>query len=114
MGKPHPRAYGTYPRVLGRYVREKMVLTLEDAIRKMTSLPAQRMGIQNRGLLKEGMFADIVVFNPETVIDKATYVEPHQFPDGIEYVMVNGQMVVEKGKHTGVLPGRIIFGPGKK
>jgi len=113
-GKPHPRAYGTYPRVLGRYVREKKVLTQEDAIRKMTSLPAQRMGLQNRGILKKGMYADVVIFNPDTVIDKATYIEPHQFPLGIDYVIVNGQIVVENGKHSGALPGKILYGPGKK
>jgi N-acyl-D-amino-acid deacylase len=113
-GKPHPRAYGTYPRVLGRYVREKGIITLEDAIRKMTSLPAQRMGIQDRGLLKEGMYADITIFNPDTIIDKATYVEPHQFPIGVDYVLVNGHIVVEKGKHSGALPGKIIYGPGKQ
>jgi N-acyl-D-amino-acid deacylase len=113
-GKPHPRAYGTYPRVLGRYVREKGIITLEDAIRKMTSLPAQRMGIQDRGLLKEGMYADITIFNPNTIIDKATYVDPHQFSVGVDYVLVNGQIVVEKGKHSGALTGKIIYGPGKK
>lgn len=113
-GKPHPRAYGTYPRVLGRYVREKKVLTLEDAIRKMTSLPAQRMGLQNRGLLKEGMHADVVIFNPDMIIDNATYIKPHQFPLGIDYVIVNGQIVVEKGKHTGARPGKVLYGTGKK
>jgi N-acyl-D-aspartate/D-glutamate deacylase len=113
-GKPHPRAYGTYPRVLGRYVREKAIITLEDAIRKMTSLPAQRMAIQDRGLLKEGMHADITIFNPDTIIDKATYVEPHQFPVGVDYVLVNGYIVVERGKHSGALPGKIIYGPGKQ
>jgi N-acyl-D-amino-acid deacylase len=113
-GKPHPRAYGTYPRVLGRYVREKGIITLEDAIRKMTSLPAQRMGIQNRGLLKAGMYADITIFNPDTIIDKATYVDPHQFPVGVDYVLVNGHIIVAKGKHSGALPGKIIYGPGKK
>jgi len=107
-GKPHPRSYGTYPRVLRRYVRDKRLLTIEEAIRKMTSLPAQKLGLQDRGLIKEGMFADIVVFNPETVEDKAAFTDPHQYPDGIEYVIVNGTIVVEKGKHTGTLPGRVL------
>jgi len=107
-GKPHPRSYGTYPRVLGRYVQDKRLLAIEEAIRKMSSLPAQKLGLQDRGLIKEGMCADIVVFNPEIVKDKATFTDPHQYPDGIEYVIVNGTIVVEKGKHTGALPGRVL------
>lgn len=107
-GKPHPRSYGTYPRVLGRYVREKNLLTIEEAIRKMTSLPAQKLGLQDRGLIKEGMYADIAVFNPETVRDNATFTDPHQYPDGVEYVIVNGTIVVEKGEHTGALPGKVL------
>jgi len=107
-GKPHPRSYGTYPRVLGKYVRERKLLTIEEAIRKMTSLPAQKLGIQNRGLIKEGMYADVVVFNPRTVKDKATFTDPHQYPDGIEYVIVNGTIVIEKGEHTGALPGIVL------
>ena len=107
-GKPHPRYYGTYPRILGKYVREEGVLTLEDAVRKMTSFPAQRLGLTDRGLLKEGMWADIVVFDAERVIDKATYQEPHQFPEGIPYVMVNGRIVVKDGQQTGALPGKVL------
>jgi len=107
-GKPHPRSYGTYPRVLGRYVRDEKLLTIEDAIRKMTSLPAQKLGLQDRGLIKEGMYADIVIFHPETVNDKATFTDPHQYPDGIEYVIVNGTIVIEKGEHTGALPGKVL------
>jgi len=107
-GKPHPRSYGTYPRVLGMYVRDEGLLTVEDAIRKMTSLPAQRLGLQDRGLIKEGMCADIVVFDPEIVKDKATFTDPHQYPEGIEYVIVNGTTVIEKGKHTGALPGKVL------
>nr|MDO8135650.1 D-aminoacylase [Candidatus Njordarchaeum guaymaensis] len=106
-GKPHPRVYGAFPRVLGRYVREEHVLTLEQAIRKMTSLPAQRLKLWDRGLLKVGMWADIVVFDPRTVIDKATFEDPHQHPNGINYVFVNGELVVEKGKHTGALKGKV-------
>ena len=112
-GKPHPRFYGSNVRVLGRYVREDHVLTLEDAVRKMTSLAAQQVGIHNRGLLAEGMKADIVVFDPDRVIDKATFKEPHQFADGVNYVVVNGQVVIDAGKHTGKRPGQAIYGPGR-
>jgi len=107
-GKPHPRGYGSYPKILGRYVREHGVLRLEQAIRKMTSFPAQRFGIHDRGLLKPGIWADIMVFNPETVIDKATYQDPHQFPEGIEYVIVNGEITAEKGEYRNVLAGRTL------
>jgi len=107
-GKPHPRSYGTYPRVLGRYVQDRKLLTTEEAIRKMTSLPAQRLGLQDRGLVKEGMCADIVVFNPRKVRDTATFTDPHQYPDGVEYVIVNGTIVIEKGEHTGALPGIVL------
>lgn len=110
-GKPHPRYYGTYPRILGKYVREEGVLTLENAIRKMTSFPAQRLGLLDRGLLKEGLWADVVIFNPETVIDKATYLDPHQFPEGILHVLVNGQIVVANGQQTGRLPGKVLRRP---
>lgn len=113
-GVPHPRSFGTYPRVLGRYVREEKVLTLEDAVRKMTSLPAQVLGLRDRGLLREGYWADVVVFDPSTVIDTATYERPHQYPKGIEYVLVNGEVVVERGQHTGARPGKVIYGPGKR
>jgi len=107
-GKPHPRGYGTYPRVLGRYVRESGALTLEQAIRKMTSFPAQRFGLQSRGLLKPGMVADIVVVDPDTVVDTATYQEPHQLPKGIEYVMVNGEITVQSSEPLGTLAGRTL------
>jgi len=110
-GKPHPRYYGTYPRILGKYVREEKLLTLEEAIRKMTSFPAQRMGLLDRGLLREGLWADIVAFDPEKVIDRATYLEPHQFPEGILHVLVNGQVVVENEKQTEKLPGKILRRP---
>ncbi|UCD45953.1 MAG: D-aminoacylase [Candidatus Bathyarchaeota archaeon] len=104
-GKPHPRGYGSYPKILGRYVRELGVLGLEEAVRKMTSFPAQRFGISDRGILRPGMWADVVVFDPKTVTDKATYQDPHQYPEGLEYVLVNGRIAVEKGKHTGTLAG---------
>jgi len=107
-GKPHPRTYGTFPKVLGKYVREEGLLRLEEAIRKMTSLPATKVRLNNRGLIKEGFWADLVIFNPSKVIDKATYQDPHQYPEGIEYVIVNGQIVVEKGKLTGKKPGKVI------
>jgi N-acyl-D-amino-acid deacylase len=110
-GKPHPRYYGTYPRILGKYVREERVLTLEDAIRRMTSFPAQRMGILDRGLLREGMWADVVVFDADRVMDRATFLEPHQFPEGILYVLVNGAIVVEDNKQTEKLPGRLLRRP---
>ena len=104
-GMPNPRTYATYPKILGQLVRDEKVLTMEQAIRKMTSFPAQRFGLAGRGILRDGMKADIVVFNPVTVNGTATFANPKQFPIGIEYVLVNGKMVVEKGKHTGALPG---------
>jgi N-acyl-D-amino-acid deacylase len=104
-GMPNPRTYGTYPKILGQMVRDEKVLTMEQAIRKMTSFPAQRFGLAGRGILRDGMKADVVVFNPVTVNGTATFANPKQFPIGIEYVLVNGKMVVEKGKHTGALPG---------
>lgn len=113
VGKPHPRCYGTFPRVLGVYVREKQVLTLADAVRKMTSLPAHIVGLKDRGLLAPGMAADITIFNPKTVIDKATYEDPMKYPEGIPYVIVNGVVVIEKGNHTGAKPGQVLYGPGK-
>lgn len=104
-GKNHPRSYGNYPRVIAKYVRERKILTLEEAVKKMTSFPAWRLGLTDRGLIKEGMWADIVVFNEKTILDKATFDNPYQYPEGIEYVMVNGKLVIEKNKHTGALPG---------
>ncbi len=110
-GLTHPRAYGTYPRILGHYVRERGVLTLEDAVRKMTSAVASRLSISDRGLLREGFMADVVVFDPSTVIDKATYTAPHQNSVGIESVIVNGVRVWADGRHTGAKPGRVVRGP---
>ena len=107
-GKPHPRFYGTYPRILGKYVREEKTLTLEQAIRKMTSFPAQTLGLLDRGLIREGMWADIVIFDPDTIIDRATYTDPHQYPDGIHYVIINGEIVVKNKQHTKVKPGKIL------
>ncbi len=107
-GKPHPRVFGSFPRVLGKYVREEKALTLEDAIRKMTSKPAEIFGFERRGRLKPGHFADIVVFNPNTVLDKGTFVDPVQYPEGIEYVFINGQTVVDHGKYHPRLAGEIL------
>ena len=113
-GNPHPRYYGTFPRVLGRYVREAKLLTLEDAIRKMTSANAAKVRLYDRGILRPGMAADITVFNPETVIDRATFEKPHQYAEGIDYVIVNGTVVLENGRHTGARPGTILYGQGKQ
>ena len=112
-GKPHPRSFGTNVRVLGKYVREEKVLTLEDAVRKMTSLPAQTRRLKDRGLLKEGYWADVVVFDPKTVGDPATYENPQQYAKGVLFVLVNGSVVVDNGNHTGARPGKVIHGPGK-
>jgi len=102
----HPRFYGTFPRILARYVREKKVISLEQAIRKMTGLPAEKLGLKNRGLIKKGMAADVVLFDPEKVADKATFDNPHQYPEGIAHVFVNGEAVIQNYEHTGKLPGR--------
>ena len=107
-GKPHPRLYGTFPRVLGRYVREQRLLPLEEAVRKMTSLPARKHHLRERGEVRPGFFADLCLFDPETVIDRATYEEPRQYPEGIPYVIVNGALVVDGGAHTGARPGRVL------
>ncbi len=108
----HPRAYGNYPRILGRYVREQQVLTLEDAIRKMTWAVARRLSIRDRGMLQEGMYADVVVFDPATIIDRATYEQPNQLSVGVRELFVNGVEVVRDGGHTGAKPGRVVRGPG--
>ena len=107
-GHPNPRSYGTFPYVLGQFVREENLLRLEDAVRKMTSIPAQRLGLPDRGILRDGMKADIVVFDPKRVEALATFDEPKQYPLGIEYVIVNGELVVDQGEHTGALPGRAL------
>jgi dihydroorotase/N-acyl-D-amino-acid deacylase len=112
--KSHPRGWGSYPRILGRYVRDEKLLSLETAINKMTGAPAARVGLRDRGLVREGMFADITVFDPGKVIDRATFESPNQYPTGIEYVLVNGQISVDKGQHTTALAGRVLRGPGYK
>ena len=108
---PHPRAYGTFARVLGVYVRERQVLTVEDAVRKMSSFPANRMRLADRGLVRPGMKADLAIFDMRTVKDLATFEQPHQYAAGIHVVLVNGQVVLENGKMTGVRPGRVLHGP---
>ena len=107
-GAFHPRFFGTYPRILGKYVREEKILTLEQAIRKMSSFPAQRLGLQDRGLVREGNWADLVIFDPDKVIDKATFEQPYQLPEGIPYVIVNGVIVIERGKKNRKAPGKVI------
>ena len=111
---PHPRSYGTNARVLGRYVRELKVITLEDAIRKMSGFPAARLGLADRGVLKEGLKADVVIFDPAAIRDKATFEQPHQYAEGVSTVIVNGQVAFENGKMTSARPGRVLYGPATK
>jgi N-acyl-D-amino-acid deacylase len=108
----HPRAYGSFARVLGKYVRDEKVITIEEGIYKMTGLPAKNLKLKRRGLLKQGYFADVVVFDPATIRDHATFEEPHQYSTGVLYVWVNGEQVLNQGEHTGALPGRVVHGPG--
>ena len=107
-GKPHPRSYGTFPRVLGKYIREERILPMAEILKKMTSIPAKNFGFALRGVLQKEYFADIVIFDAERVIDKATFEDPHQYPEGIECVIVNGQVVISNGEHSGFLPGKIL------
>ena len=111
-GMTHPRAYGTYPRILGKYVREEGVMPLEEAVRKMSAAVARRLGITDRGLLQEGMKADVVIFDAETIQDNATFEAPHQLSSGVSHVLVNGTIVIDNGNHTGAKPGQIVRGPG--
>jgi len=113
-GNPHPRYYGTFPRVVGRYVREEKVITLEEAVRKMTSANAAKLRLYDRGLLRPGMWADVTIFDPATIIDRATFEQPHQYAVGIDYVIVNGQVVLARGSHTGARPGAILYGSGRR
>jgi N-acyl-D-amino-acid deacylase len=110
---PHPRAYGNFARVLGKYVRDEKVITLPEAIRRLSAFPATNLGLDHRGFLKEGMFADVVVFDPATIADRATYEKPHQYAVGVKHVFVNGVQVIKDGEHTGAKPGRALWGPGK-
>jgi N-acyl-D-aspartate/D-glutamate deacylase len=107
-GHPHPRSFGTFPRVLGVYVRQKGLLRLEEAVRKMTSQNAVKIGAYDRGLLRPGNYADLTLFDPERVIDRATYTDPFRYSEGIEYVIVNGQVVLDRGRHTGARPGQAL------
>ncbi len=113
LGLGHPRGYGNFPRLIARYVREQRVLTLEQAIRKMTSWPATRMRLNSRGLIKEGCWADVVIFDYDKIQDRATYQQPFVYPVGIDYVIVNGQVAIDRGKHTGARSGQVIYGPGR-
>jgi N-acyl-D-amino-acid deacylase len=112
-GVPHPRNYGTFPRVISYYVREKGILSLEEAVRKMTSLPAQVFRLKDRGLLNEGMYADICIFDIEKFRDKATFAEPHQYSQGLSYVIVNGKIAIQDNKHTQSKSGMVLYGAGK-
>jgi len=107
-GKPHPRVFGTFPRILGRYCRDKKILGLEEAVRKMTSQPAEYLRLKNKGRLLENYDADVTIFDEEKIIDNATFDNPKQFPSGIHWVLVNGQVVVENGQHTNASPGKTI------
>jgi N-acyl-D-amino-acid deacylase len=109
---PHPRAYGNFVRWLGRYVRDEKIVPLAEAIRRLTTLPAGNLGIKDRGRIADGYFADVVVFDPATVQDHATYEKPHQYATGVVHVFVNGRQVLDHGQHTGATPGRVVRGPG--
>ena len=113
-GSEHPRAYGNFARLLGKYVREEKIIPLEEAIHRLTTLPATNLRIKNRGALKTGYFADVVVFDPATIIDHATFEKPHQYATGMKHVFVNGTQVLKDGEHTGATPGRVVMGPGWK
>ena len=110
---PHPRAYGNFARVLGKYSRDEKVIPMKEAVRRLSGLPATNLGLDHRGFLKEGMFADVVVFDPVTIADRATYEKPHQYAVGVKHVFVNGVQVLKDGEHTGAKPGRALWGPGK-
>ena len=109
---PHPRAFGTFPRILGVYVRQEGVLSLEEAVRKMTSATARRLSLVDRGVLREGAYADVTIFDPATILDRATYERPAQLPTGVRHVWVNGVQGLDDGRHTGAKPGRALRGPG--
>jgi N-acyl-D-amino-acid deacylase len=110
---PHPRAYGNFARLLGKYVRDEKLIPLEEAVRKLTHLPATNLGLDHRGLLKDGYYADVVVFDPAAIADRATYEKPHQYSVGVKHVFVNGTQVLRDGEHTGAKPGRALWGPGR-
>jgi N-acyl-D-amino-acid deacylase len=111
---PHPRAYGNFARLLGKYVREERVIPLEEAVRRLTSLPASNLRIRERGWLRPGNYADVVVFDADSIADHATFEQPHQYATGMKHVFVNGEQVLRDGEHTGATPGRVVRGPGWK
>jgi N-acyl-D-amino-acid deacylase len=113
-GVPHPRGYGSNARVLGHYVRELHVISLEEAVRRMTSLPAQTFGLTDRGLLRPGLAADLVVFDPRAVAERSTFTQPHQYSVGMRYVLVNGQLTVREGQHTKRRAGQVLYGPSRQ
>jgi N-acyl-D-amino-acid deacylase len=110
----HPRAYGCFARLLGRYVRDEQIISLPEAIRRITRLPADNLGLDRRGRIERGFFADLVVFDPRTIADRATWAEPHQYATGVRDVIVNGAAALRDGEFTGALPGRAIYGPGRR
>ncbi len=110
--QPHPRAYGSFARLLGRYVRDEQLISLPEAIRRLSGLPAANLGLDGRGRLAPGYFADVVVFDPKTITDHATFEKPHQLATGVQHVLVNGVLVLTDGRHTGATPGRFVKGPG--
>lgn len=110
---PHPRAYGNFARFFGKYVRDERLMPLEEAVRRVTGLPATNLELDRRGFLRPGMFADVVVFDPATIADRATFEKPHQYAIGVRHVFVNGRQVLRDGEHTGATPGRALWGPGK-
>jgi N-acyl-D-amino-acid deacylase len=112
LSNPHPRAYGSFARLLGKYVREVQIISLPEAIRRLAALPADTLKLDRRGRLLPGHFADVVVFDPDTVADQATFARPHQYATGMQHVLVNGVPVLRDGEHTGALPGRVVRGPG--
>ena len=112
QSNPHPRAYGNFARLLGRYVRDERLITLEEAVRRLTSLPASNLRIADRGALRPGYFADLAIFDPATIADRATFDRPHQYAIGMRHVFVNGSQVLADGEHTGATPGRVVRGPG--
>jgi N-acyl-D-amino-acid deacylase len=114
QSNPHPRAYGTFARILGRYVRDEQLISLAEAVRRLTSLPATNLGIDGRGSLEAGNYADVVVFDPAAIQEHATFAEPHAYSTGVVHVFVNGMQVLKDGEHTGALPGRVVRGPGWK
>ena len=114
LSQPHPRAYGNFARLLGKYVRDEKVIPLEAAIHRLTGLPATNLELEGRGFLREGMFADVVIFDPATIADRATFEQPHQYAVGVHHVFVNGTQVLKDGEHTGATPGRVVYGPGKR